>query len=38
MKCRDLIDQWHDCRTYEKNQLKDLYKFATIRDVIEKVE
>ena len=35
MKCRDLIDQWHDCRTNEKNLLKDLYSTATIREAME---
>lgn len=35
MKCRDLIDQWHDCRTNEKDLLKDLYSTATIREAME---
>lgn len=35
IKCRDLIDKWHDCRTNEKNLLKDLYSSATIREALE---
>tara|TARA_Y100000741_G_scaffold363651_1_gene352423 strand:+ start:2555 stop:2785 length:231 start_codon:yes stop_codon:yes gene_type:complete len=35
MKCRDLIDQWHDCRTSEKDKLKNLYDLTTVKDAME---
>ena len=35
MKCRDLIDQWHDCRTNEKDNLKNLYDLTTVKDAME---
>ena len=35
MKCRDLIDQWHDCRTNEKDKLKNLYDLTTVKDAME---
>ena len=35
MKCRDLIDQWHDCRTNEKDKLKNLYDLTCVKDAME---
>lgn len=29
MKCHDLIDKWHDCRTKEKELIQSFYKFST---------
>jgi len=35
MKCRDLIDLWHDCRTNEKDKITDLYSMTTIKEAID---
>ena len=38
VKCRNLIDQWHDCRTNVKNKLKDFYSFSQISRAMEETE